>query len=267
MFNFFLKKNFCDGWDNLFMLLLLNLIFIAAGVACYFGVSLSISINPLLPNLAFPIFAGLFSILIFAWGANARKIADFNTPSFSLFFRTIPAVWKTAFAFGFLFAAFLLLAGHGIVFYFHQYLASGSYVSLILGAVLAWFSIVSLIALQWFIPLYFLQEENTFQKALKKSFIIFFDNAGFSIAVFLYNLLLFAMSIVTFGIMPGITGIFLSPMNALRLRLYKYDWLEEHPEALNDRDKREEVPWGDLIAEDKESLGERKLASFIFPWK
>ena len=67
--------------------------------------------------------------------------------------------------------------------------------------------------------------------------------------------------------LPGVNGITLSNMNALRLRLYKYDWLEEHPDYENDRDKRADVPWDQLIADDKESLGERKLLSFIFPWK
>ena len=68
-------------------------------------------------------------------------------------------------------------------------------------------------------------------------------------------------------IAPGVNGITLAAMNATRLRLYKYDWLDEHPGYINDRDKRANVPWDELIAQDKETLGPRKISSFLFPWK
>ena len=44
------------------------------------------------------------------------------------------------------------------------------------------------------------------------------------------------------------------------------DWLEEN-DAFNDIEKRRNIPWDELLEEDKESLGPRKLASFLFPWK
>ena len=76
---------------------------------------------------------------------------------------------------------------------------------------------------------------------------------------------------MTFLIVPGLNGILLSSTKALRLRLYKYDWIEKmsgtDPEFENNRDKRNEVPWDELLADDKESLGPRKLSSFVFPWK
>ena len=100
------------------------------------------------------------------------------------------------------------------------------------------------------VPLYFLQEENNFRKCFKKSFIIFFDNAAFSFVMLVYNLLLLALSFVLFFLLPGINGITLSNTNALRLRLYKYDWLEEHPDYVNNRDKRADVPWDELLADD-----------------
>ena len=87
----------------------------------------------------------------------------------------------------------------------------------------------------------------------------------------MYNLVIFAISCVTFLLIPGLNGIVLSSTNALRIRLYKYDWIEKmsetDPEFANDRDKRSEVPWDELLADDMESLGPRKPSSFIFPWK
>ena len=83
----------------------------------------------------------------------------------------------------------------------------------------------------------------------------------------LHNLVLCVLTILTFGLIPGLNGITLSCTNACRLRLYKYDWFEEHPEYLEDKEKRASVPWDELIADDKESLGQRKLSSFLCPWK
>ncbi|MBR4011819.1 MAG: hypothetical protein IKI98_03255, partial [Spirochaetaceae bacterium] len=87
----------------------------------------------------------------------------------------------------------------------------------------------------------------------------------FSIFIFIYNLILAVLSCVVF-VLPGFSGICLSLNNALRLRLYKYDWLEEHPD-IPLKEARKQIPWGELIAEDYETLGPRSFKSFIFPWK
>ena len=62
------------------------------------------------------------------------------------------------------------------------------------------------------------------------------------------------------------SGITIGNTNALRILLYKYDYLEEHPE-LRTKKERRCIPWNELIREDKEILGPRKLRSFLFPWK
>lgn len=271
MFKFFLKKNFADGWDNLFFLILCNVITIALVAGSGFAIFQAGKIGALASSLAFVLACGIISIALFAWGADAAKIADFRAATFSEFFRAIKHVLGIGFAFGALFAIFLLIVRFGISYYFSSYLKDGNKVSLLFTAVLAWFVIVCVIALQWFLPLYYLQDSNGFSKCLKKSFIIFFDNAGFSVGIFFYNIFLFAVSVLTIGLIPGLNGITLSCMNALRLRLYKYDWIEKmtesDPDFINNRDKRNEVPWDELLADDKESLGPRKLSSFLFPWK
>lgn len=271
MFKFFLKKNFADGWDNLFFLILCNVITIALVAGSGFVIFQLGKVNVLFASIAFVVCTGIVSIALFAWGADAAKIADFRAATFSEFFRAIKHVLGIGFAFGALFAVFLLVVRFGISYYLVDFLKSGNKVSLIFTAVLAWFVIVCVIALQWFLPLYYLQDSNGFSKCLKKSFIIFFDNAGFSVGIFFYNIFLFALTCLTIGLIPGLNGITLSCMNALRLRLYKYDWIEKmsesDPDFINNRDKRSEVPWDELLAGDKESLGPRKLSSFIFPWK
>lgn len=92
------------------------------------------------------------------------------------------------------------------------------------------------------------------------------DNTAFSIGFAFYNLILILLSVLFIGFIPSVTGITLAKVNALRLRLYKYDYLELHPE-LKTKHERKNVPWEELLYEDKETLGPRKFRSFIFPWK
>ena len=271
MFTFFLKKNFSDGWENFFFLILQNVFPLVFGVAAYFAMRFVSQAMPVLQYPTLIVAAGIFSVIVFSCGMNAAKIANYGAATFSLFFKSIKHVWKIGFSFGALYAVALLMLRFGISYYLGMFLNTGSSVGLLLTAVLSWFTLVCVIALQWFIPLYFLQDENNFYKCLKKSFIVFFDNAGFSVLVFVYNCLLLVLSLIVFTLFPGVSGIVLSVTNALRLRLYKYDWLEEmnekEPGFENDRDKRSEVPWDELLAEDKETLGPLKLGRIIFPWK
>lgn len=270
MFKFFFKKNFYDGWDNLFQIILSNVFTIALGFGAVTVMWVASQINMLALALATILCAGIFMIPVFAQGANARKIADYNSPSFGLFFRSIPVVWRTAFCFGALFALLFIMVTIGLRYYMRMF-ADGSMLGLLLAAVLFWFMLICVLALQWFLPFYFLQEENNFIKCVKKSFIIFFDNPAFSFAIFVHNVVLFALSCMLFFFLPGTSGISLALMNALRLRLYKYDWLEkmeaQEPGFSQSRDKRAEVPWDELLAEDKEMLGPRGLKSLIFPWR
>ncbi len=271
MFGFYFKKNFADGWDNFFFLVLSNAVTILLLVGSYFALKAVDSFGPYAFLLAFILCMGILSVSLFAWGANAAKIADFRAPSFGVFFSALKSVWRIGLTFGVMVAVVLILVRFAVAYYLGMYFNDGSLLGLIITAALGWFVFVSAIALQYFIPLYFLQENNGFKKCLKKSFLIFYDNVAFSIELFFVNLLLFILSCVTFMIIPGLNGILLSSTNALRLRLYKYDWIEKmsetDPDFEKNRDKRNEVPWDELLAEDKESLGPRKLSSFIFPWK
>lgn len=107
--------------------------------------------------------------------------------------------------------------------------------------------------------------KNGFFKCLKKSYLLLLDNLGFTFALALVNFLNLLITLFTFGLCPGLTGIIITNMNALRLRMYKYDWLEVNPGL--SMQERKDVPWDELLAKDKKTLGPRPLKSFIFPWK
>lgn len=267
MFRFFLKKNFADGWDNMFFLMVSNVFAIVVLAAAFYGIRFSLLVNPFLPNAVLIGAGGILMTLIFAYGANAAKIANFGSGSFGTFFRAFSYAWRIGFFSGAALMLLVLMIRFGVIYY----LSAGGFFSLAMIAFLGWFSFISACALQWFVPLYFLQEQNGFSKCLKKSFIIFFDNPLFSVGVFFHNVVIFLISCAFFMIVPGFFGLTLSSTNALRLRLKKYDWLEEmeqrEPGFSTDRNRRNEIPWDDLLAEDRETLGPRKISSFIFPWK
>jgi len=261
-----MKKNFCDGWDNIFSLLIPNVVSLGLGICAYLLLSVAFQVNSMLAIICFISCVVVIMIPVFAWGDNAKRIADFEAPSVMGFFRSIAHTWKRGALFG-LFAGLLIVVGIFSIPYYLALFKKGSLVGLLFAAIIFWFLFIATLSLQWFIPLSYLQPANGIKKAIKKCFIIFFDNPGFSFAVFLYNIVLSAFSFLLFFLLPGTAGITLALTNALRLRLYKYDWIEAHPEVADDRDKRSEVPWAELIAEDKDSLGPRTLSSFIFPWK
>lgn len=265
---FFVKKNFRDGWDNIPWIITFNIVILAFAAAAYFSVVGIFSINALPETAAVIlsfviIFAGLFFVLslLLSISDTAAQIADFQSAAYKDVFTNLKNTFKDSFLLTLVLTATGLLAGIGIPFY----LKMQNMVGFLLAAILFWAAVSIVLALQWFMPLRS-QMNGDFKKTLKKSFIIFFDNIGFSIFLFIYTVLLTALSILLAFIMPGITGIILAQNNALRLRLYKYDWMEEHPE-LSEKEARKSIPWKELIAEDVETLGPQTLKGLIFPWK
>lgn len=262
---FLLKKNFCDGWDNFFYLLIPNLLCTLFIALSFLALSMLLGLETAfaLPIffLAFVILLGLLMILVMPFSENAALIADFQMPSISGYFKAIPGAAWDAFRYGALVGLILVAAVVGIP----SYLSMGGILGNALSLLLAFFVAILLLSLQWFIPLRALLHDN-FSKTLKKCFVIFFDNTAFSIFMFFYNLLLGIASFFILTIAPGSSGIVLSLVNALRLRLYKYDWLDANPQYKGAK-SRKRIPWADLIKEDAETLGPRGFKSFFMPWK
>ncbi|MCR5436087.1 MAG: hypothetical protein K6E97_03375 [Treponema sp.] len=282
MYGFLLKKSFCDGWDNLLLVLITNIItlfWIVGSIILISATPALFGIEVTMENLDqavtdFPlglvlIQCALFiimcigiSILRLAFGELAVKIADFDGVHIVDLFKAIPGVLKDAVLHGLFCSVAIIIFSFSLEFYFVQ---GTSIVSFLAGAFLFWLGVMIVLALQWFIPLR-CNMHNNFRKCIKKCFIIFFDNTGFSILVGIHTLIMLALSVFLIGFMPFLAGISINKANALRLRLYKYDYLEKHPELTTKRE-RKEIPWDDLIQEDRDILGPRKLRSFLFPWK
>jgi hypothetical protein len=137
----------------------------------------------------------------------------------------------------------------------------GSLFGLLLAAIIFWTLVVLILSLQFLFTVR-ARLDKKILKVIKKCFIIFFDNPGFSIFTLIHNILLMGISILLAFLFPGPAGILLLLDEGLRLRLLKYDYLDANPEA-----NRKKIPWDALLIDERERTGTRSLKSFIFPWK
>ena len=261
MFGFILKKSFCDGWDNLLTLVLSNLVFVFTGFGLFLLTGLCARAEMQWPFLLMTIVSVMvLSVLLFAYSDTAAHIANFDGIHIVDFFKAIPGALKDGALFGFMNAAVFMISTFSIRYYLFE---TGTLIGFGLGCAIFWIDFFYLLAMQWFIPIRALMK-NDFKKCFKKSFILLFDNTGFTLLMFLYNLIQLALSVVCIGFFPSIAVMLIGNTNALRVLLYKYDYLEEHPE-LKTRKERRQIPWDELLSEDREILGPRKLRSFLFP--
>ena len=263
MFGFIIKKNFCDGWDNLLSVVLSNLVFLFSGLGMVILNGLASKTESQIILFLALVFGVVFlSVLVFAYSDTAAHIANFDGIHLLDFFKAIPGALKDGALFGLMNIAVFFISSFSIRYYIVD---SGTLLGFALGCAIFWIDFFYLLAMQWFIPIRALMHNN-FRKCFKKSFIILFDNTGFSLLMGLYNLVLLALSVLCVGFFPSMAGLLIADTNALRVLLYKYDYLEEHPE-LTDKKQRRQIPWDDLLAQDREILGPRPIRSFLFPWK
>jgi len=256
MIGVFVKKAFFDGWDHLFSLVFLNVGFIAV-----------LAVGALLPGIAgIPAWLGLAFIAASAllgsvwWAACVyalRPVSDFGSFRVRDLGPALREALVPGLQMGGILVAGILFLSIGLPFYLQIDSLLGPFAA----GLLFWCAVILALALQYYIPLR-ARLGGGLRKNLRKSFLIFFDNPFFSLFLFLYNAFSLALSFLLAFLAPGFGGVALAMDVALRLRLYKYDWLEANPEA-----DRKRIPWGELLTEDQELVGKRTLKGMIFPWK
>jgi len=144
------------------------------------------------------------------------------------------------------------------------YLQINSPVGILLAAAVFWTFALSLVSFQFFFAIRARLDTKP-AKIIKKCFIIFFDNPGFSIISLSCIMIMLILSVIPPFLFPGPAGIILFLDEALRLRLLKYDWLETNNDPALTR--RRKIPWDVILSEEREKTGTRTLKNFIFPWK
>ncbi|UCF98604.1 MAG: hypothetical protein JSV89_03480 [Spirochaetaceae bacterium] len=255
MFGFLIKKSFFDMWDNLIRIVILNLGFILAfALIIYFP--LLFRDIPVLFFMALGIGMGILFVYAGVVSNFTARIADYSKPEFKDFLPTLKATYPTSLLFALVNLVLVILFQVA----FRVYGGIQSFIGPLASSFLFWVLIFWILAFQYFFSVQARLDRN-FRKIIKKMFLLLLDNPLFTVGLFIGTLVTAAVSVFTALLLPGIATIFLWWNVALKLRLYKYDYLEEHPDA------RRNIPWDALLTEDRERVGKRTLKGMIFPWK
>lgn len=252
-----IKKWFFDMWDHFLPVILMNLGFILVLVVPFLLPSALLDVS-----VGLSIFSLVVGVLIFfvysaAVSFACREIANYQSPTFKQFFSYFRETWLSGLILGLIYSLHVLIVWVA----FPVYSSMGNLLGLAAIVFLFWASVIWLLASQFYFPIRS-RLDTKIKKVIRKTFIIFFDNTFFSIVVGVGTVAIFILSGFTAFLIPGITGLMLWQQVALKLRLYKYDYIEEHPDA-----DRKRIPWTALLIDEKERVGKRTLRGMIFPWK
>ena len=213
------------------------------------------------PLIVLPLLILLLGVVAFVvlCGVASRMssdIADYKQPGFAEIGGYLKEVWANSLLGALLLGVYLVVITVAFPFY-----AGKGVIGWLAMGLLFWVTVAALLAAQYFFPIQG-RLDRKFRKIVRKSFLLLFDNTFYTIGLLVVALVIFAASAFTAFLLPGVATIFLWWNIALKLRLYKYDWLEQNPGA-----DRRKVPWDALLIDDRERVGKRTLKGMIFPWK
>lgn len=257
MIGFFIKKAFFDGWDNLISLVVLNLGYLVVLLSLY-GALEVLAVSTVGGIVLLLVVSALHSLYSGALSCQTKGHAWYERPGFSEFRQAFGRIWHHAVLHWI--ANTLLFTM--VLFVIPFYLSYASMVGFAIAVLVFWIALACSLALMYYYPLAVQMPDDKPTKTLKKSFIVLGDNIGFSLFFGLYTVINIALSILFATIIPGVAGVQLSRQVAVKLLMYKYDYLEEHPEA-----NRKQIPWDELLYDEREKVGKRTFRGMIFPWK
>lgn len=256
MISFFIKKAFFDGWDNLFSLAALNAVHL---ILAFVSIVLPMSMGADGLTAFACITVGIF--LLSLWQSICAfamcEVANYRSLGIKATLAFFPKALKPGLLTGLFSVLIWFAVSVGIPFYIIQ----KGIVGVFLAGMLFWTCLVGLLVWQYYLPLE-ARLGGGFKKNIRKAFILFLDNPGFSLFLFGYSILTIAVSALPAFLAPGLAGLALAQADAVKLRMLKYEWLESTPNA-----DKHAVPWNELLAEEKEMVGVRTLKGMIFPWK
>ena len=258
MISFFIKKAFFDGWGNLLGIFCFNIVYIMLTVLGVSGFAYLGASAAVLGTLSILLLLLVISILMGGTASVVLNYSNYERDSWSAFRSGIVRNIRHSLVLFFFLAVFVINIFFTIPFYMGNYGILGIVVSV----VLIWLEVLILLCLPYYFPLMNLLPADRPLKTVKKCLIIIADNLGFTIFFLFYNAVCLALTIFTLGLIPGTTGMQLASQDAVKLLMFKHDWMEENPDA----DKKH-VPWADLLFDEKEKVGPRSLKNMIFPWK
>ena len=258
MVGFFIKKAFFDGWDNLIGLVLFNIGYVLL-LFLAFGATVSIGqYNWMLGYAAMIVSLLIISILMGGTAAVAHNYSNYQRDAWAAFRNGIKRNIRHSILFFFI----MLLFFANMMLIIPFYASFGNIVGYILSIVMIWIEVIILLAVPYYFPLMNLLPGDNARKTLKKCLLIVGGNMGFTLFFLVYRIICLAISVFTLGIVPGFVGMQLASQDAMKLLMFKYDYLDENPDA-----DIKHIPWDDLLYDEREKVGPRSLKSMIFPWK
>jgi hypothetical protein len=257
MIGFTVKKAFFDLWDNFLPAVLGNLGFIFILIL---PLTLPFEVAPTSVPLAY-LFLALGVVVVFLYSGAAAAFALDLVSQKSLEWSAVPGYLRRTWRISLPFAVATMVIWLLLAIAVPTYAGMGTFVGSAAMALILWSGILWLLSSHYILPAA-LQTDCGFAKAVKKAFLLFFDNTGFTIVLLLGSLVILAVSVFTVFLFPGVVGLLVWHQTALKLRMLKYDYLEENPET-----PRTEIPWDALLEEERELVGKRTFKGLIFPWK
>ncbi len=254
---FFFKKAFFDGWDNLIGLVVQNFGYLVVLLALWGAMTVA-SMQMALGILCVVLVIGLFSFYSGAVAWQAHAYANYTRSGWAGLREGFARTWKHSFLYWGVATFMFLLIFFVIPFYF----AYNNLFGTVLTILLFWILIAFALATMYFFPLACIMNNDRPLKTLKKSFMIVADNLWFSLFLGFYSIICAILTVVVAGLLPGFSGILLAQSDAMKLLMFKYDYLEENPTA-----NRRKLPWEELLYDEREKVGHRSLRNMIFPWK
>lgn len=256
MIRILIKKAFFNTWDNLFRVVFLNIGFLIPTSLFIYAPNLSSSAVTLYLLRLFAI--AIFIIYTGAASSVCYAITNYKTPGFAMFYSAIRISYRSSLLF--IVVNVIWFQVLSVAFQVYGNL-SHEMIKIVAQVVLVWITISWLVAVQLFFPVQS-SLDHTVIKIFKKMILLFFDNAGVMFLISVGSLITMSLSVVFGTILPGLGAVLIWQNAALRLLLYKYDYLEKNPKAIGGK-----IPWDEILIEEKERIGNRTLRGMIFPWK
>lgn len=257
MIGFYIKKGFFDIWDNFLGVFLMNIGY--AALLALFLVSMTLGAdNTALGYSLLVVTILLFSFYSLGVSGVTYGYVHYKKLGFRAFKEAFRDHWAHAILYFLVVAAIVLCYTMIMPFYF----ALGNLFGLFLGMVVFWVGVFLILAMQFYYPLCFHVESDSPIKTLRKCFMVAGDNIGFALFMILRTAVDLVLTILTATLLPGLTGMSVIKMGAMKILMFKYDFFEANPGTT-----KKDVNWEDLLYEEKEILGPRTLKNTIFPWK
>ena len=254
---FWIKKAFFDFWDHFLLTILLNLGFIAVGTVAFVLAPQIQAAGTVAAVIVLVIGVGLLFVYAGAVAMIARDISDYKNPTWRSLLEYVQVIWPSAL----LYAAMMVGSFVLLTVAIPVYAGMDNLLGTAALALLFWAAVLWYLGLQFFFPVRS-RLDTKLKKVIKKSFIVLFDNPLYTLASAFGIVFITVISVFTAFLLPGPAGAIIWLQCGFKLRLLKYDYLEEHPDA-----DRRHIPWDRLLIEDRERVGKRTFKGMIFPWK